>query len=263
MITVKEATIAVAPAVPAAARAVKPTAKADKPAPARARPAPIPRTDTPIRANAPLRPRIVGTRGVSTRPATPMTVKAPARATRPLAMASQLIAPRILSTGVNTSRAEAATSIAAEPARVPVITFKPTARIAIAPLRVTRPLAISSQDILPILLSAFAIMTRAADTAIRPVPIPTMFLGMKFTATVTAVSAPAIETRPLAISSQDIEPKSLIADARIFIAAAISINAKPVEITCLAFPVRFVKRAISASNAPTDTRPLAISSQSI
>ena len=255
--------MAVAPAVPAAARAVRPTAKADNPAPARAKPAPIPRTDTPIRANAPLRPRIVGTSGVSTRPATPITANAPARATRPLAIASQLIAPRILSTGVITSRAEAATSIAAEPARVPVIAFKPTARIAIAPPRVIRPLAISSQDIPPILLSAFAMMTRAADTAIRPVPIPTMFLGIKFTATVTAVRAPAIATRPLAISSQDIEPKSPTADAKIFIAAAISINAKPVEMTCLAFPVRFVNRATSANKAPTDTSPLAISSQSI
>ncbi len=208
IITVKEATIAVAPAVPAAARAVKPTAKADKPAPARARPAPIPRTDTPIRANAPLKPRIVGTRGVSTRPATPMTVKAPARATRPLAIASQLIAPRILSTGVKTSKAEAATSIAAEPARVPVIAFKATARIVIAPPRVTRPLAISSHDILPVLLRAFAMITRAADTAIRPAPIPTMFLGIKFTATVTAARAPAIATNPFAISSHDIVEKS-------------------------------------------------------
>ena len=259
MITVKEATIAVAPAVPAAANAVTPTARADNPAPASAKPAPIPRTDTPINANAPLRPRIVGTRGVSTRPATPITVNAPANATRPLAIASQLIAPRILSTGVSTSNADAATSIAAEPARVPVIALRPIARIAIAPPRVTRPLAISSQVIPLILLRASAIITSAPATAIRPVPIPIMFLGMKLTATVTAVRAPAIATSPFAISSQDSEEKSCTAEANIFIKAAIAINAMPVDITCLAFPVRLVKSVISASNAPTATSPLAIS----
>ena len=263
MITVKEATIAVAPAVPAAARAVKPTARADKPAPARAKPAPMPRTDTPISANAPLRPRMVGTKGVSTKPATPMTVNAPANATRPLAIASQLIAPRILSTGVITSSAEAATIIAAEPARVPVIALRPMARIAIAPPRVTKPLAISSQVIPLILLRASAIITKAAATAIRPVPIPTIFLGINLTATVTAVRAPAIATRPLASSSHDIEEKSCTAEANIFIDAAIAINATPVDITCLAFPVKLVKSVISANNAPTETNPFAISSHSM
>ena len=263
MITVRDATIAVAPAVPAAANAVTPTAKADRPAPARAKPAPIPTTDTPISANAPLKPRIVGTRGVRTRPATPITVNAPARATSPLAIAVQLIAPRMLSTGVMTSNALAATNIAADPASVPVIAFKPIARIAIAPPRVTKPLAISSQVIPLILLRASAITTKAAATAIRPVPIPTIFLGMKLTAIVTAVSAPAIATSPLAISSQDIEPKSCTAEANIFIEAAIAIKATPVDITCLAFPVRFVKSVISASNAPTETNPFAISSHSM
>ena len=252
--------MAVAPAVPAAASAVKPTARADKPAPASAKPAPIPRTETPIRANAPLRPRIVGTRGVSTRPATPMTVNAPANVTRPLAIASQLIAPRILRTGDITSSAEAATNIAAELASVPVIAFKPIAKIAMAPPRAIRPLAISSQVIPLILLRASATTTKAAATAIRPVPMPIIFLGMKLTATVIAVKAPAIATRPLAISPQDIEEKSCTAEANIFIDAAIAINATPVDITCLAFPVRFVKSVISANRMPTDVNPFAISS---
>ena len=259
MITVKDATIAVAPAVPAAANAVSPTAKADKPAPARANPAPIPRTDTPIRAKAPLNPKRVGTRGVRTNPATPITVNAPAKATRPLTMAPQLIAPKILSTGVITNNAEAATNMAAEPARVPVIAFKPTARIVIEPPRVIRPLAIASQLIPPILSMAFAIITRAVDIAISPVPIPIIFLGMKLTAIVTAVKEPAKAISPFAISPQDIVEKSLIDEANIFIAEPIAIKAIPVEITCLALPVRFVKSVISVSKAPIDKRPFPIS----
>ena len=263
MITVKDATTAVAPAVPAAASAVKPTAIADKPVPAAKSPAPNPKTATPIRAIAPLKPRIVGTNGVRTAPATPITVKAPARDTRPLTIAVQLIAPRILSTGVITRSAADATSIAAEPAKVPLIAFKPTAKIAIAPPSVTRPFAISSHVIPAILLRAFATISRAADTAISPVPIPIIFFGMKLTATVIAVRAPAIATSPFAISPQDIEPKSCTAEANIFIAAAIAINATPVDMTCLAFPVRLVKSVISASNAPTATKPFAISSHFI
>ena len=175
-IMVKEATIAVAPAVPAAARAVRATAKADNPALTRVKPAPMPSMDTPIRANATHRLRIVGTSGASTKPATPITAKAPARATRPLAMDSQLIAPKTLSAVVMISKAEAATSIAAEPKRVPFIAFKPTERITIDPPRAISPLAISSQDIEPKSPTADASTLMATANIMIPAAI-----GIEFT----------------------------------------------------------------------------------
>ena len=231
IITVKEATMAVAPAVPAAARAVKPTAKADKPAPAKASPAPMPTTATPISAKEPLKARIEGTNGVSTAPATPRTANAPAKVTRPLTMELQLIAPRIANTGVSTKSALAATSRAAEPARVPVMVFNPMARIVIAPPRVIRPFATCSQLRFPIFSRAVERTTSAAETITKPAPIPAILFGMNLTATVIAASAPAIAVRPRAISPHCMVEKSLTAEARIFIAAAMAINATPVEMT--------------------------------
>ena len=223
--------MAVAPAVPAAARAVKPTAKADKPAPARASPAPIPTTATPISASEPLKARIEGTNGVNTAPATPRIANAPAKVTRPFTMELQLIAPRIANTGVSTKSALAATSRAAEPARVPVMAFKPMARIVIAPPSVISPFATCSQLRFPIFSRAVARTTSAAETITKPAPMPAILFGMNLTATVIATSAPAIAVKPRAISSHCIVEKSLTAEARIFIAAAIAINAKPVEMT--------------------------------
>ena len=231
IMTVSDATIAVAPAAPAAASAVKPTAKADNPAPAKARPPPMATTAAPISRSEALKPRIAGTSGVRTAPAIPRTANAPAKVTSPLTMDSQLIAPRIANTGVNTASAPAATNRAAEPASVPFMTFRPIAKIAILPPRVARPLAISSQLNPPIFSSTFATISRAADTAIRPTPMPTMFLGINFTASVTAAKAPAIAASPLAISSHCIPEKSFTAEAMTFIAAAIAIRATPVEIT--------------------------------
>ena len=263
MITVRDATTAVAPAVPAAASAVKPTAIADKPVPAAKSPAPSPKTATPIRAIAPLKPRIVGTNGVRTAPATPITVKAPARDTRPLTIAVQLIAPRMLRTGVRMANADAATNIAADPDKVPVIALKPTAIIPREPPRATSPFAISFHSIPPIFSRAEAIIRRAVETAIRPVPIAIIFLGMKLTAIVTVAKAPAIPTRPTASSLQFIAEKSFTAAARIFIAAPMPIKAALVAITCCAFPVRRVNATISARTIPIEVSPRPISPQFI
>ena len=73
------------------------------------------------------------------------------------------------------------------------------------------------------------------------------------------VETPPIAIRPFAISEPLILPKSDIADANIFIAAAISIKARPVEITCLASPVSLVNAVISSRSAAIDVRPLVIS----
>ena len=168
---------------------------------------------------------------MSTAPATPRTANAPAKVTRPLTMELQLIAPRIANTEVSTKSALAATSRAAEPARVPVMVFNPMARIVIAPPRVIRPFATCSQLRFPIFSRAVERTTSAGETITKPAPIPAILFGMNLTATVIAASAPAIAVRPRAISPHCMVEKSLTAEARIFIAAAMAINATPVEMT--------------------------------
>ena len=243
------------PAPREVARAVMPTAMADRPVPTRSRPAPTPATPTPIRAKAPPRPRIVGSSGVSSAPAVPMTAKAPATVTSPLAMASQLMLPSVTSTGVSTASAAAATSMAAEPPNVPFMKFRPTASSARAPPMVTRLFATASQLMPPMDRMASAMMFSAAPTAIRPAPMVTMFRGIKRMATATSARAPPIASKPLPISARDIRPKSAIAEANIFMAAPISIMARPVEISPCAFPVSFVNAVISKRTAPTELSP--------
>ena len=246
-----------------AANDVKPTAMEVSPVPISVRPAPIATEPTPSRASAPEMARIDGANEPRTAPATPIIVKAPATVIRPFAIASQLMLPRITSTGVRTVNAPAATSSAAEPASVPFMTFRPIASSARAPPIATRPLAISSQLMLPIEERALATILSAAPTTTRPAPTLTMFLGIRFTAIATSARAPPIAIRPFAISEPLILPKSDIADANIFIAAAISIKARPVEITCLASPVSLVNAVISSRSAAIDVRPLVISPHDI
>ena len=259
MMTANAATSAVAPAVPAAAIAVSPIASACSPSPAANKPAPVAATPTPISVNAPANAKILGIIGDNTAPATPIIANAPAKETKPLAIASQLIAPSILRTGANTAKDALAMSNAAEPANVPFIRFNAIDSSANAPPIVTSPLAISSHVKFPIVLRTFDNIVSAPATAIRPTPVDTIFLGIKLTANVISANAPAITVSPLPISSHCIEPKSSTADAIIFIAPAIAINAIPVDITCLALPVRFVNVAISASNMPILVRPFPIS----
>ena len=256
MIEVRPATIMATPAPREVARAVMPTAMADRPVPTRSRPAPTPATPTPIRAKAPPRPRIVGSSGVSSAPAVPMTAKAPATVTSPLAMASQLMLPSVTSTGVSTASAAAATSMAAEPPNVPFMKFRPTASSARAPPMVTRLFATASQLMPPMDRMASAMMFSAAPTAIRPAPMVTMFRGIKRMATATSARAPPIASKPLPISARDIRPKSAIAEANIFMAAPISIMAAPVVISPLALPASLVKAVISSRTAPMALSPL-------
>ena len=247
----------------AVANAVKPIANAESPVPASTSPAPIPKIAAPIKAIAPLKPRMAGTNGARTNPATPIIAKAPARAISPLAIDSQLIAPRTERAGVRTRMAAAATSKAAEPERVPFMAFKPMARIVTAPPRVTRPFAISSQVKEPIFSIAVAMTTNAVATAIKPTPTETMFLGMNLTAVIVTVNAPAMATRPRAISSHRIPEKSSQAEANIFIAAPMAIKAIPVDTTFLAFPVSLVNSVISVRRIAIELRPFPISSHRI
>ena len=242
-----------------AANDTSPTETEVNPAPIKVSPAPIVTAPTPSSANAPEMARIEGANGPSTAPATPITVNAPAIVIRPFAIDSQLIVPRTTSTGVRTAKAPAATSSAAEPANVPFIRFNPMASSASATPMATRPFAIPSQLILPIDPRALATILSAAPTMTRPAPIPIMFFGISLVAMATSVKAPPMAMRPFAISAPLILPKSAIAEANIFIAAAISINATPVLITCFASPVSLVNAVISSRRAAIDAKPFVIS----
>ena len=248
--------IATAPPVIAAANAVIPTDSANTPAPA----ASIP---TPNNAIEPDNPIIAGTRGLSIRPATPITANAPAMETRPFAIESQLIPPRIFITGVRSARAPAATSNAAEPPIVPVIAFSPMANIAIDPPTAARPLPISDHFIPPVFSRTSDMITNAVETAIKPTPIPTIFLGMILVEIATAASAPAIAARPLPISSQLIWDRSFTADANIFIDPPIAIIPIPSDAMPLTLLVSFENTASSVSNPPIPASPLPSSSQLI
>ena len=206
---------------------------------------------------------MVGVRGPNTAPATPMMVNAPAMVTSPFAIASQLIAPRIARDGVSTAIAAEATSKAAEPARVPFMRFNAIESSASAPPMTTSPLAISSQDIPPILPSTCEMISRAAPTTTRPAPTLSIFLGITLTAMATSAKAPPIAARPFPICSHDIWPKSDTAEANIFIAAPIAISDTPVDTIPFALPFSLVNAVISARSTPIPPRPLAIPSQLI
>ena len=184
-------------------------------------------------------------------------------ATRPLPIDSQLIAPKYLRTGTNALRATVAISMAAEPAKVPFIAFRPIAKITMAPPKVTRPFPISSQLILLILDNTDAKIARAAATAIKPTPLLMTFLGIRLSAIVIAANAPAIAIRPFAMPSHDIFAISFAEETNIFIAAAMAIRAIPVDITCFALPESLVNARTAAKSPATEARPFPISSQLI
>ena len=256
MIEVNPATITATPAPKEVARAVIPTAMADNPPPTRRSPAPRPAIPTLIKAKAPPNPRIVGSNGVKSAPAVPITPKAPPTAIKPLAMEPQLILPSVKSTGVKTAKAPAATSIAADPAKVPFMKFSPTASSAKAPPIATRLFATDSQLIPPILPRAFARILSAAPTVISPVPVVTRFFGITFIAIATSAKAPPIASNPFPIPAKDMLPKSAIAEANIFMAAPISMRAKPVAVSPLAFPANLLNAVISRSRTPMEPSPL-------
>ena len=141
--------------------------------------------------------------------------------------------------------------------------FRPIASSAKAPPMATRLFAMPSQLIPPILPRASARTFSAAPTVTSPAPVAIRFFGMARIAMATSASAPPIARRPLPISSKDIPPKSAIAEANIFIAAPISIMARPVEISPCAFPVSLVKAVISRRRAPIELSPLTNSPTSI
>ena len=165
-------------------------------------------------------------------------MNAPANAIKPFPIDGKLIEPRISITGTIVARAPAATTKAADPARVPFIKLRATVSSASATPMATVPLPISVRLIPPSFPKALAKTIKAAETATKPTPIPIMFLGIKLTATVTSVKAPAIAVSPLTISSHCIFPKSLSADANIFMDVPRRTIANPIDPRPLDFSVK-------------------------
>ena len=255
-IAVIEAVTAVSPAPAATAKAPIPTAMADNPEPIRTNPPPIAAIPTPNKAIDPANPIIEGITGVNTAPAIPITVKAPAKTIRLLAISPIVISPSDFKTGVKIFNAADATNKAADPASVPVIAFKATANITNDPPKATKPFAISFHSILPIDCNACARINKELATIVKPTAFVIIPSGKAFIAMATAPKAPPNPNKPFPISPKSpIAVISLIADANIFIAAPIRINEAPVDITFVAFPVSFVNIANSANIAPIPAIP--------
>ena len=79
----------------------------------------------------------------------------------------------------------------------------------------------------------------------------------------TSARAAPIAESPMPSRPKSMPPKELTAKANIFIAAAISIIAKPEATECFAFPAKFVNNDTSASSPPIPARPFPICPRSI
>ena len=236
------ATIAAAPAAPDIDRAVRPTEKASTPAPARSIPAPISVTAAPNASS-------VGTTGVRIRPARPMTVKAPAKVTRPLAISSHDNCANMDMTGARMAREPATTNRAAAPGRAPTMTSIATAIMVSAPARTVMPLAISSQLILLILRRASPMISMAPATIRTPAAETGAHGGMRISAAEMRVKAPARTVKPRPISPQLIPPMVSSASASIPRAAAAT-NTPAAD--------RGAVGGIRVSAAPRSTKPPAV-----
>ena len=232
-----------------AIKLAKPAANAVIPAPAAKHP-------TPIKVIAAPNIKRVGASGVSNKPATPITVKAPANIINPAAICPQLILPNATNTGANILRAPATINKAAAPASVPVITVIAAANITNEPAKVTRLFAIPSQDISPIILRAAAKPIRATLITVKPTLIIGKLLGIMFTAPAIINKAPAIVNKPFPISVQDKFPNFSTATANTFIAAPIINIPVAVEIIPLGLPISLVNITISDNITAIEPNPL-------
>ena len=252
-------TTIISPSEPAATmrlaeRAVIPAERARIPAPASTHP-------TPNSATAADSFIIVPTRGLRSSAESPITVNAPASVSKAVPTCPALIFPSALSSGTRSASAPAAISSEAEPAAVRFIILRAAANISSEPPTATRPFVMPSQLIPPIFIRESASIATAAPTMTSPAPIPIRFFGMRRTAIVTAASAPAMPDKPFASPSQLSFARSVQTEANILSAPPIAASAMPVDITCLAFPVRFTNSVISARSPAIPASPLPRSPQ--
>ena len=240
--------------------AVNPTASIDNPVPSAIKPRPAARGPAPIRAIAVARPKIAGSIGESTLPATPIIMKAPAMVTKPFAMDSQLIVPNMSRIGVNTANADDATNNAVAPGIAFLIKFRPTANIAIAPPKVSMLRPILSRDIPPIILRAPAKTTRAG-AIINIAAAPGRARFMRFMLITSTAIEPASVVKPRPISSQDIVLMILSAPDKISIAVARDIM--PSDLRAISLGNKFAAITNAAKPPTVVARPIPTSSQDI
>ena len=185
----------------------------------------------------------------------------------PPSKANDVIAPMIpplLSASIATERisiAEEAINNAPDPFKVFSMAFNPIANITRVAATANKDFIRSGHDIVLIFKRPSANGTSADVTTGKDAESCNIScFGNIFAAAIRIIMAPPMPTNPLAISSHVKLARSLKTDSIIFKDADIIVRDIAVAITFLEFPVNFVNNAISASKAPTPTRPLDISS---
>ena len=223
------------------------------------KPTPRINNDTPVNAIIPANAAITPRTGPKAYADTPNTANATAITIRPFARFSQLIFPKISIDGTSIPSATAASIKAAEPAKVPFITLRPTANISILPPNAIKPFATSSQLILPIFLSARDITSNADDNAIILVAIFGASFGIAYINASNSDMIAPIATTPLMSPCVSMAASFEQADAIKFIAIPKRIRpAETSRILPTSFPVgSFLEaRMRIAVNAPIAITPL-------
>ena len=196
-----------------------------KPVPNANKPAPIKAQDKLNKDIAPANAINVGTTGVNRRPATPITVNAPANANNPVPTCCRLSELNAINCGVNNANAPAIITIAVAPNIQPDIAYIATPNIVNEPAKAVSPTANDSQDILE--KDCKAALNTNNDADIKPTPTAT---NDSFPPDINAVAVPnttnepAMPSNPLAKFSQDIEPIPLTAGTIRFNATANAVN---------------------------------------
>ena len=167
--------------------------------PAKNRPAPRAATPTPRSNIAAPNNNIAGITGVNKAAATPNTKNAPANANNAIPTPSKLIPESNINGGTNNAIAIAATIKAAEPARVPVIKYRPAANIAKDPPNAKRPVPTCSRLNPPKEDTALASILTPTAAINRPAPITSMSGGIALKPRANMPNAPANPRRPFTI----------------------------------------------------------------
>ena len=186
----------------------------------------------------------------------------PPKPTRPLPISSQLIPANTCMASVTFFKLERSVDKAnrSTPPISPVILLIAYSNVpssARTPPKPTRPLAISSQLILPMSCIAVArVFTAKTITTVSKIVLTGTLTPLRnFKLPPSSARTPPKPTRPLAISSQLILPMSCIDEARSFTAAAMTIVSNMVP-TDMVIPSRNFKAATSSANsAPAATTP--------
>src|SRR5699024_3723733 len=234
-------------------------AKVVRPTPNNAIPAPTAVAAIPRANIAALNPNIGTIAGLNNNAAPANTAIPPPMPTNPLIIEPQDILENINIGGINAFKATAINRIPAAPIIAPD-TIEPAAPTAINATAIPpRPLANSSHDILPIIVTGIMSADRAIEIASIPAPAASI-LGPPANLENSAISPNInpIVTSPLVNPATSICEMLSIADTMILIAAAVPISPKAVPGPILAPSTTLKKIANSANITPKAITDLAI-----